>query len=156
MTKGWRKEPARHSLAARGIRTIGFTGTRAGMTNAQRLTFRKLLVLNEVQEFHHGGCVGADAEAHKIAMEKDIPIHVHPSNIKDKSEMCEDATVKYVTKSPLERNREIVDSVDELIAVPKTEREQLRSGTWATIRYAKKKGVPIKIIEPDGSVKEYG
>ena len=29
-----------------------------------------------------------------------------------------------------------------------------RSGTWSTIRYAKKVDKPVKIVYPDGTIKE--
>jgi hypothetical protein len=55
-------------------------------------------------------------------------------------------------KEYLDRNHDIVDSSDLLIAVSESTVEVLRSGTWATIRYAKKLRKPIKIIYPDGKV----
>ena len=48
---------------------------------------------------------------------------------------------------------EIVDESDFLIGTPKGFCEELRSGTWSTIRYARKKGMEITIVYPDGSVK---
>lgn len=41
---------------------IGFTGTRHGMTNQQKNQFFKIIInLNDLKEFHHGDCIGADA-----------------------------------------------------------------------------------------------
>jgi len=57
-------------------------------------------------------------------------------------------------KPYLERNHNIVDESELLIACPKSKEEELRSGTWATVRYARKKGVRIILIYPDGSVSE--
>ena len=49
---------------------IGFTGTRYGMTQSQALQLTQLLAelhsQHGVQEFHHGACVGSDAEAHRL------------------------------------------------------------------------------------------
>jgi hypothetical protein len=39
-----------------------------------------------------------------------------------------------------------------LLAVPKGMIEELRSGTWSTIRRAKKHGINVVICWPDGSV----
>jgi hypothetical protein len=46
---------------------IGFTGTRRGMTVAQRKTLRSLLLTGS-GKLHHGDAIGADAEAHDIAI----------------------------------------------------------------------------------------
>jgi hypothetical protein len=54
----------------------------------------------------------------------------------------------YAPKDPLKRNRDIVDAAVMLIAVPKETTEVLRSGTWTTVRYAKKKGCSVLIIPP--------
>jgi hypothetical protein len=35
-----------------------------------------------------------------------------------------------------------------LVAAPKTKEEQPRSGTWATIRYAKLRNVTVVVLEP--------
>jgi hypothetical protein len=51
-------------------------------------------------------------------------------------------------KHPLERNHDIVDQTDFMIAAPFTESEVLRSGTWSTIRYARKQGKEVYIFTP--------
>jgi hypothetical protein len=50
------------------------------------------------------------------------------------------------------RDHHMVDLSRRLIATPQTFEEQIRSGTWATIRYARKLRLKITIIYPDGSV----
>jgi len=52
-------------------------------------------------------------------------------------------------KPYLERNHDIVDATDYLIFAPKTRHEQLRSGTWATYRYAKLMRKNILMLHPD-------
>jgi len=44
-----------------------------------------------------------------------------------------------------------VDETEWLWAIPGEFKEVLRSGTWSTIRYARKKGKKVLIIWPDGS-----
>jgi hypothetical protein len=54
----------------------------------------------------------------------------------------------------MERNQHIVDCADVLIATPSTSVEQLRSGTWATIRRARRKEIPVYLVHPDGKIVE--
>jgi hypothetical protein len=62
---------------------------------------------------------------------------VHPPNINTLRSHCKGDEVR-VPKSYLERNRDIVDASDTMIAFPSTKHEVQRSGTWYTIKYAKK------------------
>jgi hypothetical protein len=117
---------------------IGFTGTRQGMTPYQKSRVLYLFHLYGLTEFHHGDCVGADAEAHVIAegiigCER---IVIHPPKISDLRAFCDAAKI-LPTKDYTKRNRDIVDSVDIMIATPKSRKEQQRGlGTWSTIRYS--------------------
>jgi hypothetical protein len=54
-------------------------------------------------------------------------------------------------KKYVERDHDIVDETDMMISFPPTNKEILRSGTWTTIRYARKKKKKLYIIYPDGS-----
>jgi len=135
---------------------IGFTGTQAGMTYAQRGTVGRLLLERmPLGEFHHGDCVGADAEAHDFALMAGASIHVHPCDITDKR-AWKIAGVDWVgvVKPPLQRNRDIVRAVDIMVCAPRMFIEELRSGTWSAIRFARKQRVPLLIVWPDGSVTE--
>jgi len=58
--------------------------------------------------------------------------------------------VLYNARPPLTRNHDIVDCTELLIACPKSMKEELRSGTWATVRYARKLERPVIIIYPNG------
>lgn len=125
---------------------IGFTGTQAGMSNRQKAEFKKLI--RGATELHHGDCIGADEEAHLIAMEVGLTIGVHPPSDPKKRAFVTtrngDAT--YSPKPYLMRNRDIVDTTDELIAAPLTNQEQLRSGTWSTVRYARRIGKKVTVL----------
>jgi hypothetical protein len=52
----------------------------------------------------------------------------------------------------LERNKDIVRESASLIAAPLQAEEQQRSGTWSTVRFARKIGKPVFLILPDGTV----
>src|SRR5262245_55419877 len=53
-------------------------------------------------------------------------------------------------------HRQIVDETEALIATPRGFKEELRSGTWACVRYARKAGRTLHIVWPDGSVRAEG
>lgn len=125
---------------------IGFTGTQFGLSTRQKSEVRlallnaKALHILDTLEFHHGGCVGSDEEAAEIARELGFWVVAHPPIITTK--MSKQLYLNDEVRDPedyLDRNHNIVDECDELIATPKQEDEVLRSGTWATIRYAKKR-----------------
>ena len=131
---------------------VSFTGTKNGMTDYQHT--RLLEVLSElclekgVEEFHHGVCVGADEEAHAVALCFKIPVILHPPIDQKSMAKCLMAKEVREPKPYLVRNRDIVDEGDLLIAAPATKWEVLRSGTWATVRYARKKNKVIIFIWP--------
>jgi len=129
---------------------IGFTGTRRGMTNKQKDKVRELL--KGCSEFHHGCCIGADKEAGDIAVILGIEIILHPPLDKKNMAPCTGKEVRE-PKSYFVRDHCIVDETDFLIGISKGFVEELRSGTWSTIRYARKKGKKIIIVWPDGTIK---
>jgi hypothetical protein len=132
------------------IERIGFTGTQQGMTSAQRYSVEELLQKLGGNEFHHGDCIGADAQAHGIAYRIGYRIHIHPPVVSTKRAYCFHYDLMYTLKPYLDRNHDIVDACQVLVATPKEFDEQLRSGTWATIRYARKRGVRVFLVLPDG------
>lgn len=102
--------------------------------------------------FHHGDCIGADAQAAKLAKGFGFVIICHPGHPKDKENTMyraftdfNDATHRI--KSFIDRDHDIVNASESMIATPAGE-EQVRSGTWTTIRYAKKQQKPVHIIYP--------
>jgi hypothetical protein len=93
-------------------------------------------------------------EFHDIAFALDIDITLHPPTSDKDQAICEGWTWKEQRAAHLQRNRNIVDAVQVMIACPRGFEEELRSGTWATIRYARKVGRKLYIIYPDGRVDE--
>ena len=127
---------------------IGFTGTRKGMNAFQKKEVVEHLA--KATHFHHGDCIGADAEAALLAHDGGLVVICHPP----KSVTRRAYAKAHYTREPkdyLARNRDIVDSCDILIATPDGE-EKLRSGTWSTIRYARKQGKEIYVIYRDNKI----
>lgn len=128
---------------------VGFTGTRQGMTAVQTIQLRGFLEVlwdaRRPNEFHHGGAAGADASAWRFAVLRGYEIHWHPcpgvSATDETSCHC-----WHEVLAPLVRNRLIVEVCDVLIAAPFTGIEQLRSGTWATVRHARKASKPVVML----------
>lgn len=130
------------------VMKIGFTGTQLGMSQHQKEQFVLLLQDMGMTEFHHGDCIGADAEAHDIVREffPDVKIVGHLPKYKNKQafKVCDEY------RDPLDylvRDRNIVNETEFLFGAPKQDEEELRSGTWTTIRHSRKMGKPRKILE---------
>ncbi len=139
------------------MRSLGFTGTRRGMTQAQKKFVHGIIVASSCSSGHHGDCIGSDADFHDMLEEMALSftIFIHPSNentyraFKGSGE-GEFDTVILPPKPPLVRNRDIVIASDLMLATPAGP-EILRSGTWSTIRFARQMLRPIVIVMPDGS-----
>jgi hypothetical protein len=134
-------------------KVLGFTGTRRGMTLAQKRAIEALLgagtVLDKV--LVHGDCIGADADMHALARAAGMRVEIRPCNLNSQRAGCQ-ADKYYDTKSPLARNRDIVEQADVMLACPSGFKEELRSGTWATVRHAKKRAKPLFIAWPNGAL----
>lgn len=132
---------------------IGFTGSRDGISEKahQKLKHYLNISKNDITEGHHGDCIGGDTIFHNELKKYDVKIIIHPPLVNTLRSFCKgDDILK--PKSYLDRNKEIVDNVDILLAFPKTKEEVLRSGTWATIRYARKQKKRILIFNPCGEI----
>lgn len=151
---------------------IGFTGTQQGMTRYQKEYLVEILKLKGCSELHHGDCIGADNQAATIALDNGVtqfvvhpPLHDYKRAywMNEKKARMElfvgyheissnnSISVRVKWMEPykyLERNKHIVESTALMIAAPKEHTHSLRSGTWATIRYAWKTKRDIIIIPP--------
>jgi len=139
---------------------IGFTGTRRGMTSEQEAQLRTIFheVAGVDTVLHHGDCIGADYQAHKLAWYMGWRIEVHPcdiDNLRADSHIAypSPTTIVHPAYLPLTRDRHIVKASSKLIATPHGYREIKRgSGTWYTIRRGLDARIPVFIIFPDGSL----
>lgn len=133
---------------------IGFTGTRSGMTDAQKKALSQILqehlVIGQRCWFHHGDCIGADNEAHFVALLNRYHIAIHPP-VDFRLRAFREGDILYPERDYITRNHEIVNCCDFLIAAPRGP-EVLRSGTWATVRYARKVGKKVLILDKSGKI----
>lgn len=130
---------------------VGFSGSQHGTRPHQFAAIDECIKILGPQEFHHGDCVGADDDAHRIARKWGARIVIHPPIVGTKRAFLHGDETRE-SKPYIERNHDIVDETDVLIAAPNSMTERLRSGTWATIRYATKIGKQIYIVYPDGRI----
>lgn len=131
-------------------RAIGFTGTQHRWTPEQggRLSSVLLAAFAAGAEWmNNGDCLGSDARAAQNWTMFGGKLRLYPPDI-DKKRAFLFATESMPPRPYLERNRNIVRDCAALIATPKEDFEELRSGTWATIRYARKLKRPIIIVWP--------
>lgn len=132
--------------------TVCFTGTRKGLTEKQRIAVADILGNLDSHELHHGDCVGADEEVHGMALTMGYEIYVHPPTEVSHRAFCKGATITFPVQPYLIRNHEMVDEAFVVVAASHQQKEVLRSGTWATVRYAMKKHRQVIIAFPDGQV----
>lgn len=131
------------------VMKIGITGTREGMNENQACRVYKFLSQYPPgTEFHHGDCVGVDAQAAKLAKLLGFKIISHPGPDKDGLRAYFESDVILEPETHFKRNRNIVDTCDILLVVPLQNQWQPRGGTWYTHDYAIKQNKPIEIYLP--------
>lgn len=150
------------SFRTLAVESIMVSGTRKGMSDQQRKKFVDIQVefFSKAKTFLHGDCTGVDQQAHLIVreMNPEITIHIYqPSNNRNSancaaSDPSSDLLVVHPPEDFKKRDRKMVDASNLVIAFPFSQKEQVRSGTWVVIRYAKKRNTPLMIIYPDGQV----
>ena len=140
---------------------IGYSGTREGMTAAQmRAVYFHLaheIAMHDFDgvtiEFHHGDCLGGDAEAHVIATVLGCRTVAHPPLNSRYRAYCKADEIR----EPLDylaRDWNIAYETAELLAAPKTDAPYCGSGTWTTAGYAVGLGRPAYVFAPDGSYRQ--
>ena len=136
---------------------IGMSGNRGGMSENAKSTIYNIINTDfngKIHNVRHGDCVGSDCDFHKICSGLGLNVIIHPPNVNSMRAFCKSDTI-LEPKPFLIRNKDIVNSSNILVAFPDSKEELLRSGTWSTIRYARKMNKKIIIIYPDGSVNDY-
>jgi len=131
------------------IRVLGFTGTQGGLTKCQCEQIAEALGQLAPGEVHHGDCLGADAQFHALVREL-LPgtrVVIHPPRVLTKRAFCQ-GDEERAPRAYLTRNRAIVRESEMLLAALGEPQEKLRSGTWATIRFARKNSCPVHLVLP--------
>jgi hypothetical protein len=140
---------------------VGFAGTaRPGrVTRAQIQELHRFMLQLKIDpaqpfqvEWHHGGAPEADRISHFLALALGFRIVVHPGPKSDPRDFPMADAVYGPAYDNLQRDDDIARVTSELVAVPRTNREFRRSGTWTTVRRARRYGRPITLILPDGTV----
>lgn len=140
---------------------VGFTGTQRGLTAPQRKTLTALVAAWPAGcEAHHGDCIGADAQFHTIVTSAGWTTVGHPPVEPKKRAGCR-FDVSREPRAYRVRNEAIVVESEVMIATPKELVEQVRSGTWMTVRLTRRHQkarrredgwLPLYIIRPDGAL----
>lgn len=121
------------------------------MTELQKDLLLKEFHLQSGKALHHGLCVGADEQAHWTGRSLGLWIVGHPPTAQGLRAHLECDELR--PEQPFHvRNRAICRKSELLIATPDGP-ERLRSGTWTTVRFARKLDMPIVILMPDGTRK---
>lgn len=92
-----------------------------------------------MRSLHLGDCVRADEQMYDIACAAGLydMIILHPPTNRRKRAFC--FAQRTMRPRPyIMRNHMMVEACDELLAAPAQAKEVVRSGTWATIRHARR------------------
>jgi hypothetical protein len=136
---------------------VGFTGTRYTVPLEQRYLIDTVLGglyhTRGSVELHQGDCVGADEYVATRGALLGYFVVCHPPT----NPLLRAHGPSHLVRPPkpyLQRNRAIVEETDILLAAPHDSTEVQRSGTWATIRHARKLNRPRVVMGPDGNIIE--
>jgi hypothetical protein len=139
---------------------IGFTGSRYGLTDAQGAALAAVfMVINRAANWlpdqqltlHHGACVGADAQAARLARLFGWQTVAYPSTLHEYRADTSADTVVHPPAPPLVRNREIAAHSSLVVACPR----RSSTGTWHAIRTAANLDRDVIVIDEGGRVYAY-
>lgn len=152
------------------MRVLGFTGTQAGLTDRQEDTLALLFRFHISGVLLNGMEAHADAAAARLARSHGYHIIGLPGAPPGDPSRCPDELMDEIeeVRPELDRNGEIARRGENLLACPRQarrfirersaardvplERVVIRSGTWATVRYAVAANRLVWLIWPDGEI----
>ncbi len=106
------------------------TGSRnLKLSEVQKQTLTDFIINMKITEFHHGDCVGADADVHSFIKSAfpEIRIVIHPPVEEKHRAFCKGEVV-LKAKDYMDRNRDIVDA-SEILFCPSAANSNPRLGT---------------------------
>lgn len=138
-------------MTAPAVVRVGFTGSRLDPTPAQRPWVRAMLMQLYVPgaSFHHGDCVGSDVFGAEVARALGYQLVAHPPS----DPRLRAYIPSHITHPPLpyaQRNGNIVARSTALVGLPRWPEHDVRSkrsGTWQTIRMARRAKLPLYVWE---------
>lgn len=145
------------------LENLGFTGSQMGMTPQQKLVM-SIHYLPYAKRLHNGWCIGADEDCLKLfdkqaqetGEELVVVAHIPVKAIKKTRFVPQFCKVEWCMPFDyLIRNDHIATECDRLVATPSGVQEQLRSGTWSTIRRMLNARKPYDIIFPNGMIQKH-
>jgi hypothetical protein len=140
---------------------IAFTGSQEGpVSKLQERAFTRLIRSRTISIWRHGDCIGWDEFAHNIIVRlygEKVKVIIHPPDNDEKRAFCKAPNMELMLPKPyLDRDDDMAKICKALVACPKGDVEELRSGTWATVRYAKSYHKPVYLVFPSGRVDRIG
>ena len=130
---------------------LGITASRFGISPRQMEAWEVIAASLNVTHLYQGACLGGDEEMTLAFVRVSIAnatIIALPSTVaRWRSEKAITAShFRFDAKDPLVRDSDIVDRIDLLVAAPRSMTDT-RGGTWATIRMARERGIPVIILD---------
>ncbi len=148
--------------------TVGFTGSRLGMTKKQVYELRKYLKKLQPKVFLHGACVGCDEQAvMDLSQQEVVPwIVAYPGVSRARGESHHRSKIAITLSNEVmpeagyfTRNKFIVSRADIVVGVTNFLRYEepewgTGGGTWQTLQFAAQVKKPHVIVWVDGEVEE--
>ena len=131
---------------------ISFTGPARRLTEPEVDRITAVVEASPADLYVSGAAYGVDTAAalaayvHRGCVRLAVPRgEVYNTDLVHIAEQMPGWEIEYVDGGYMARNDRLVELATVLLAFPETQEEQLRSGTWATIRRARKAGIHVAL-----------
>jgi hypothetical protein len=131
----------------------GESGTREGATKLQVASVGWLWSRYDISLLHNGAYYrGVDRQLYHLAKGFQIPVILHPPHWDDIQVFWGIEDEQRDAAPSLVRNKNIILESECMVAIPRGIKEELRSGTWMTVRHTRKQSKPLAIVWPNGLI----